>query len=84
MGNAAPGIMAAALCVLNMVFVARYLNESRDFSEQSPPDEPRRTSRQAIWRVISHSSEPASRLILIYAICHWRFSGELLRPRAFS
>ena len=76
MGNAAPGIMAAALCVLNMVFVARYLNESRDFSEQSPPDEPRRTSRQAIWRVISHSSEPASRLILIYAISIGAFQGS--------
>ena len=35
MGHAAPGIMAAALCVLNMVFVARYLNESRDFTEQA-------------------------------------------------
>src|SRR6266404_7352709 len=30
MGRAAPGIMAAALCVLNMIFVARYLKESRD------------------------------------------------------
>src|SRR6266550_3993864 len=34
MGRAAPGIMAAALCGLNMIFVARYLKESRDFSEQ--------------------------------------------------
>ena len=76
MGQAAPGIMAAALCVINMVFVARYLNESRDFSEQPQTDEPRRTSRQAIWRVISHSSEPASRLILIYAIAIGAFQGS--------
>src|SRR5688500_7497055 len=76
MGHAAPGIMAAALCVLNMVFVARYLNESRDFTEQAPADEPRRTSRQAIWRVISHSSEPASRLIWIYAIAIGAFQGS--------
>src|ERR1700730_17140290 len=34
MGHAAPGIMAAALCLLNMIFVARYLKESRDLSEQ--------------------------------------------------
>src|SRR2546426_7127260 len=32
MGYAAPGIMAAALCLLNMIFVARYLTESRDFT----------------------------------------------------
>jgi MFS family permease len=76
MGQAAPGIMAAVLCVINMVFVGRYLNESRDFSEQPPADEPRRTSRQAIWRVISHSSEPASRLILIYAIAIGAFQGS--------
>src|SRR6185295_5708274 len=31
LGRAAPGIMAAGLCLLNMVFVARYLVESRDF-----------------------------------------------------
>src|SRR5438270_7553455 len=33
-GRAMPGIVAAALCVLNMIFVARYLTESRDFTEQ--------------------------------------------------
>src|SRR5712664_1535933 len=33
-GSAAPGIIAAALCMLNMIFVARFLKESRDFSEQ--------------------------------------------------
>ena len=76
MGNAGPGIMAAALCFLNMIFVARYLKESRDFSEPSPTDEPRKTSRQAIWRVISHSSEPASRLIWIYAIAIGAFQGS--------
>ena len=76
MGHAAPGILAAALCLLNMVFVARYLKESRDFTEPGPTDEPRRTSRQAIWRVISHSSEPASRLIWIYAIAIGAFQGS--------
>lgn len=76
MGQAAPGIMAAALCLLNMAFVARYLNESRDFIEHAPTDEPRKTSRQAIWRVISHSSEPASRLIWIYAIAIGAFQGS--------
>jgi MFS family permease len=67
-GRAAPGIMAAALCILNMIFVARYLKESRDFNEQTQEGEVRRTSSQAIWRVISHAGEPSSRLIWIYAI----------------
>jgi len=75
MGRAAPGIMAAGLCVLNMIFAARYLTESRDLSEQAA-GEVRPTSRQAIWRVISHSSEPASRLIWIYAIAIGAFQGS--------
>ena len=76
MGHAAPGIMAAALCLLNIAFVARYLTESRDPNEQAPTGEVRRTSRQAIWRVISHSSEPSSRLIWIYAIAIGAFQGS--------
>src|SRR5213075_640172 len=66
MGHAAPGILAAGLCVLNMIFAWRYLTESRDLNEEHPAGEVRPTSRQAIWRVISHSGEPASRLIWIY------------------
>jgi MFS family permease len=76
MGHAAPGIIAAGLCLLNMAFAARYLTESRDFSEHSATGEVRPTSRQAIWRVISHSSEPSSRLIWIYAIAIGAFQGS--------
>src|SRR2546430_13674827 len=76
MGRAAPGILAAALCFLNMIFVWRYLKESRDFSEQPQAAEVRRPSSQAIWRVISHSSEPSSRLIWIYAIAIGAFQGS--------
>jgi MFS family permease len=76
MGHAAPGIMAAGLCLLNMIFVARYLKESRDFSEQAQAGEIRRSSSQAIWRVVSHAREPASRLIWIYAIAIGAFQGS--------
>ncbi len=76
MGHAAPGIIAAALCLLNMIFVARYLKESRNFAEQTEAGEVRPTSRQAIWRVVSHSSEPSSRLIWIYAIAIGAFQGS--------
>src|SRR3989440_2047688 len=76
-GHAAPGIFAAALCLINIIFAARYLTESRG-SEHATSDgsnEPARKSRQAIWSVISHPSEPASRLILIYAVAIGAFQG---------
>ena len=76
MGHSAPGIMAAALCFLTIVFAARYLTESRNERDHEPTGEPPRTSRQAVWRVISHSSEPSSRLILIYAIAIGAFQGS--------
>ena len=38
--------------------------------------EVRRSSREAIWRVISHSSETSSRLIWIYAIAIGAFQGS--------
>jgi MFS family permease len=75
-GRAAPGIMAAGLCLLNMIFAARYLTESRDSSDQSEEGQKRPTSREAIWRVISHWSAPSSRLILIYAIAIGAFQGS--------
>src|SRR6185295_14834028 len=75
-GRAMPGIMAAGLCVLNMIFVARYLAESRDSSDHPQEGYVRPTSRQAIWRVISQPSEPSSRLILIYAITIGAYQGS--------
>jgi MFS family permease len=75
-GNAAPGILAAALCLLNMAFAARYLTESRNADDHVATDEPRKTSRQAIWRIVANSSEPSSRLIWIYAISIGAFQGS--------
>src|SRR5258706_11982572 len=68
MGHAAPGIMAAGLCLVNIIFVARFLTESRDASELPLTGEAPRKSAEAVWRVISHAREPSSRLIWIYAI----------------
>src|SRR5829696_6152527 len=77
MGHAAPGIIAAILCLINIGFAARYLTESRDLSEHAPVEgEVRRSSREAIWRVVSHSSEPSSRLIWIHAISIGAFQGS--------
>jgi MFS family permease len=77
MGHAAPGILAAALCLINIVFAAKYLTESRNPDDHVHVEgEERRTSRQIIWRVISHSGEPSSRLIWIYAIAMGAFQGS--------
>src|SRR6184192_611061 len=76
MGHAAPGIMAAGLCLLNMLFAWRYLNESRDATVHASSGEAPRKSRQAAWQIISHSSEPSSRLIWIYAIAIGAFQGS--------
>lgn len=77
LGHAAPGIFAAALCLVNIAFAARYLTESRDLSEHATVEgEVRRSSREAMWRVISHSKETSSRLIWIYAIAMGAYQGS--------
>src|SRR5215831_5702068 len=53
MGQAAPGIMAAALCLINIIFAARYLTESRDASEPAAAGDVPRRSADAVWRIIS-------------------------------
>src|SRR2546423_9229856 len=76
MGHAAPGIMAAALCLINVFFVARFLTESRAASEPVLAGEILRKSSEAVRSVISHPSEPSSRLIWIYAISIGAFQGS--------
>jgi MFS family permease len=77
MGHAAPGIIAAILCFINIAFAARYLTESRDASEHAPVEgEVKRTSREVLWRVVSHSKETSSRLIWIYAIAMGAYQGS--------
>jgi multidrug resistance protein len=77
LGTHAPGLIAAALCAVNMVFASRYLTESRKPPQlEADGSKPKRKgSREAVLRVISHPSEPASRLILIYAISIGAFQG---------
>jgi MFS family permease len=74
MGHAGPGIIAAMLCLVNMVFAARYLSESREVADHHSGEPPRK-SQQAIWQVISRANEPSSRLIWIYAIAMGAFQG---------
>jgi MFS family permease len=72
-GAPAPGLLAAFLMGLNLVFAWVYLRESKEEHDQTAPKA--RTSRQAVARVITHSGEPASRLIWTYAIAMGAFNG---------
>jgi len=71
-GDTAPGLLAAALCVINAFFAWRWLPESH-----VPPDraatgpgqarEPRPV-REAMWEVLRHPRRPVAHLIWIYAV----------------
>ena len=72
-------MFAAILCGLNLIFAWTYLRESKAETGThtvpgSVPVKPK-TSFEAVRRVVSHSGEPASRLIWIYAIAMGAFQG---------
>jgi len=75
MGHSGPGVVAAALCVVNMTFAWKYLRESRDMEDAKVAIRKRGASREAILRVITHAKEAAPRLIWIYAIAMGAFSA---------
>ena len=74
-GPSGPGLAAAALCVVNIVFAWFFLSESRDMVEAKASGKIRPRSRDAVRHVVTHSSAPASRLIWIYAIAMGAFQG---------
>lgn len=77
-GPRGPGLFAAVVCVVNIAFAARFLKESRDMdeaAEQKAGTVERTPLRVAVLQVVTHSGEPASRLIWIYAIAMGAFQG---------
>jgi multidrug resistance protein len=74
-GAAGPGLAAAALTTINMVFAWFYLTESHDTAAMKAAGKVVRKGSDAVLRVISHAGEPASRLIWIYAITMGAFQG---------
>jgi multidrug resistance protein len=77
-GTAGPGLLAASLCIVNIAFAWRFLTESRDMKEAvAARSQPRIVgrSRDAVRNVVTHPNEPASRLIMIYAIAMGAFHG---------
>jgi multidrug resistance protein len=74
-GRPAPGLIAASLCVINILFAFNYLTESHDIRARAAGRKLGTTSRGAVWGVLTRSSEPAPRLIWIYAIAMGAFTG---------
>jgi multidrug resistance protein len=74
-GRQTPGLVAAALCLVNIVFAARYLTESRDLTEAHGQQRKPGRSVEAVRRVVTHPGDAPSRLILIYAIAIGAFQG---------
>lgn len=64
LGPTAPGLVAAALCVLNVAFAWRYLPESRPSHAHGP----RTSIRAAVMHVLRRPTAPAPRYIWIYAV----------------
>ena len=67
LGRAAPGLIAASICLLNVAIAWRWLPESKPprAAGEGPP--PRRPVWHAAWQVVRHPRRPVERLIWIYA-----------------
>jgi multidrug resistance protein len=74
-GREAPGLFAAGLCAVNILFAWKFLRESHDLNAASNEGFKVRRSREAVMGVLRNSGEPASRLIWIYAIAMGAFQG---------
>ncbi len=71
LGREAPGFIASALCLLNVIAAWKWLPESRD--PNAPPPR-RRPVWHAAVEVVKHPAGPAHRLIWVYGIGMLAFS----------
>lgn len=72
-GNAAPGIVAALLSLVNVVFAWKWLPESRLEHPRTPSGSfvgvpGVRTVKQALLEILHHPTQPAHRVIWIYVV----------------
>ncbi|MGH7522312.1 MAG: MFS transporter [Gemmatimonadales bacterium] len=70
-GTAVPGLVAAGLMLLCVVFAWKWLPESRVHHTHTPSGQqlpPGRSIKQALWEIVERPSEPAHRVIWIYVI----------------
>jgi multidrug resistance protein len=70
-GTAVPGIVAAALVLVNVFFAWKWLPESRVTHTHTPSGKqlpPGRSIKQALWEIIERPTAPAHRVIWIYVV----------------
>ena len=70
-GQAGPGVLAGALCLVNFIFAWKLLPESR---KAGAPGAVRKPVWHGVWMVVRHPSGTLQRLILIYAVGMFGFS----------
>ena len=76
LGPATPGLVAAGLCVLNILFAWKWLPEShhdRAHATGAPGEAPRPSLRRKFWAIASEPTSPVARLVWIYAIAMMGF-----------
>ena len=64
-GQATPGILAASLCLINVIFAWKWLPESKKLSTGAAPQ--RKPVWHSVWSVIRHPNGAVQQLTLIYA-----------------
>ena len=74
LGPEAPGLVAAGLCLLNVMIAWRWLPESRP-ADQRHAAGPRKPIWHPAWLVVRHPTNLVSRLIWIYGIGMVAFSA---------
>ncbi len=86
LGPEAPGVLAAGLCAINLVFAWRWLPESRagdwesstenvDAGVVTTHDQTRKSLATMIWETIRYPKKETSELIWIYAVAMLAFSA---------
>jgi multidrug resistance protein len=73
-GREAPGLAAAALCLVNVAFAWRWLPESRP--RDDGPARPRRPVWHPAWNALRNPRAPLPRLLWIYGIGMVAFSAQ--------
>jgi multidrug resistance protein len=74
-GRSAPGLGAAALCVLNLGFAWKFLSESRELRVTDSHAVPVAVKKLTPWQVLARPGEIAARLIWTYAVAIGAFYG---------
>ena len=67
-GQLMPGVMAASMCAINLMFAWKWLPESRKPRQAGAAVPVRKPVWQGVWMVMRHPGGTAQRLTVIYAV----------------